>query len=457
MDSLETIAAIATPPGEGGIGMIRLSGPNAPESASILSKTTIRENEPRQATLLSLKRPDDNQPIDQGLVTFFPSPHSYTGEDVVEISGHGSPLLLQALLETLINQPETRLAEPGEFTRRAFENNKLDLAQADAVASLISARSESALRASARQLRGELSDAVNELRETLVFCQSRIEAGLDFGDQETVGKIPYGEIKQRLNETRDQLVQLIDSGKSGTLLEQGVSTAIIGRPNVGKSSLMNRLLKEERAIVTQQPGTTRDVVRDQVVIDGIPFRLHDTAGIRQNPETIEAEGIRRSKETLETADLILFLFDRSKSLEENDRRIYELTNSIPTLIIGNKNDLKTKIRKKEEKNYFGEPDLYISAKTGEGLETLQHEMVTRVRHGDTTVEDPLVTRTRHLEILKKTKKQLERAINGIKQNRDPSLIADDLREASTHAGKITGEITTDDLLDEIFHEFCIGK
>jgi len=295
MESQDTIAAVATPSGEGGIGVIRVSGPATLEAVQPIAAKDVEHLDPRKATLVKLHPKNEDNTLDRGILTYFPSPNSYTGEDVLEISCHGSPLLLRTLLQELLTHDVVRMAKPGEFTRRAFEHDKLDLAQADAVASLISARSEAALRSSARQLEGELSAQMNQLRENLLYCQSRIEAGLDFGDQESVGDIPFDEIEQRLLDTSETLDQLIQSGQRGKLIEQGCNTSIVGRPNVGKSSLMNTLLRNDRAIVTPQPGTTRDVISDQIVIDGIPFKLHDTAGIRPNPETIESEGIERSK------------------------------------------------------------------------------------------------------------------------------------------------------------------
>jgi tRNA modification GTPase len=457
MDDGDTIAAVATPSGEGGIGVIRVSGPSSLEAVSRLS-SPVDNLEPRKASLRELSLPGEDEVIEQALLTYFPAPNSYTGEDVVEISCHGSPVLLRTLLDSLVRGDSARMAEPGEFTRRAFENDKLDLAQADAVASMISARSEAALRASARQLKGELSEAVTELRETLVYCQSRVEAGLDFGDEDSVGDIPYDEIKDRLNQVDSRLSDLIEEGERGTLMEEGCRVVIAGRPNVGKSSLLNKLLREDRAIVTEQPGTTRDVISDQIVIDGIPFELRDTAGIRPDPETIEAEGIRRSKEAVAEADLVVFMVDGIEPLNKADRRIHELVEGETSLLVLNKIDRPAAIDEETIEAEFGRGvDLSISAKTGEGLDTLRRAMTDAVLEGDVNVENPLVTRTRHLDVLRRTRESLERAMNGIERRMDPPLIAEDLREAADHAGEITGTITTDDLLDEIFSSFCIGK
>lgn len=453
-----TIAAIATPPGEGGIGVLRLSGPDAEEALDSLLGTPLEDPEPRRAYLRPLGRPDEKDSLDQGLVTVFPAPRSYTGEDVVEISCHGSPLLLQTLLDGLLDVRGVRLAEPGEFTRRAFENGKLDLAQADAVASLIAARSEAALKASARQLEGELSEAVDSLRETLVWARSRVEATLDFGDQESVGKLPREELDERLEEVQEDLTELIQQGQRGTLLEQGCRTVIVGRPNVGKSSLLNRLLQSDRAIVTEQPGTTRDVVSDRVELEGIPFQLQDTAGIRTDPDRVEAEGIRRSEQALQEADLVLFMVDHSQPLSDEDRAIHGRLDGQTSLLVSNKHDLDERLSPETLREAFDRPvDCRISALTGKGLDELKTAMVRAVTGGEATIGDPLVTQTRHLRALKECLENLRRAREGLTEQRDAVMVAQDLRDAGDELGAITGAITTDELLDRIFSTFCIGK
>lgn len=452
-----TIAAIATPGGEGGVGIIRLSGSDALQYAQSNIQRDVQKLEPRHSTLANFTLSEEDEVLDQGLITYFPEPNSYTGENVLEFSCHGSPLLLQTLLEDLIDNDGIRLAEPGEFTRRAFENEKMDLAQADAVASLISAKSRAALRSSARQLEGELSDVLEELRETLIFCRSRIEAGLDFSDEDSVGEIPFDELHSKLDTLLSKIKNLIEEGQQGKYLEQGCRTAIVGRPNVGKSSLLNRFLETDRAIVTPQPGTTRDVISDQIEIDGIPFKLFDTAGIHEAPDEIEAEGVRRSKNTLEEADLILFLLDGSEPLRETDEVIYEMIKSRSTIVALNKTDLDQKIDDSTLKSKLQEPDCKISAKTGNNLEDLKKIMKRTVIGDDVNLENPLVTQTRHVQALQKSKKSIERSLRGIQSDRDPTLIAQDLAEASEAVGKITGNITTDDVLDKIFSTFCIGK
>ncbi|MFB6346592.1 MAG: tRNA uridine-5-carboxymethylaminomethyl(34) synthesis GTPase MnmE [bacterium] len=454
----DTIAAIATPAGEGGVGMIRVSGPDTLSAGQPNLTEDSFELKPRHSTLCGFKQQNSNDILDRGLVTYYPEPDSYTGEDVLELACHGSPLLLQTLLEDLTSRDSVRLAEPGEFTRRAFENGKLDLAQADAVASLISARSEAALRSSARQLEGELSQVVEDLRDTLIYCRSRIEAGLDFSDEDSVGAIPFDDIEDRLRNVQSRIEDLIAEGQRGQLLEQGCRTALVGRPNVGKSSLMNQLLRSDRAIVTSQPGTTRDVITDQIDINGIPFQLHDTAGIHDEPDEIEAEGVRRSKSTLEDADLILFMLNGHDGLTDADRNIAELIQGFPTITVVNKNDLEQTLSDRHVQDTLElEPDCRISARTGEGLEELKQLMTTRLMGDEVTIENPLVTQTRHVQALEDCLENLNRALKGIDQDLDPTLIAQDLHEASDASARITGQITTDDLLDRIFSTFCIGK
>lgn len=457
-DPEDTIAAVATPPGEGGIGILRLSGPASRSAFEVLLEDPLEDPRPRRAYLRPLARPDDDEPLDRGLVTLFPAPDSYTGEDVVEISCHGSPLLLRTLLDALLDAPDVRLAEPGEFTRRAFENDKLDLAQADAVASLIAARSEAALKASARQLEGELSSVVRDLRETLVWARSRVEAALDFSDQSSVGELPRETIDDRLEDVQARVERLVEEGQRGTLLEQGCRTVIVGRPNVGKSSLLNRLLRSDRAIVTDRPGTTRDVVTDRIELEGIPFQLHDTAGIRTDPDAVEAEGIRRSEQALREADLVLFMVDRSEPLTPEDHTIHERLDGVTSLLVSNKHDLPDALDDDALREAFGRPaDCRISAKTGEGLDGLEEAMVRSVTGGEARIGNPLVTRVRHLRALDDCLEALVRARRGLEEQRDPVLIAEDLKESGAALGRIVGAITTDEILDEIFASFCIGK
>ncbi len=440
------------------MGILRVSGPHARSAVGEILATDPDTLEPRRATLSVVHRRDDPTPLDEAVVTLYPEPNSYTGETVVEISCHGSPVLLNTLLSDLIEVDRVRMARPGEFTRRAFENDKLDLAQADAVAGLIAARSEAALRSSARQLQGELSDTVGDLRETILFCRARIEATLDFSDEDSVGDLPRDDLLDRISSSRSRVDELLEEGREGQRLQQGCQVVLVGRPNVGKSSLLNRLLRTDRAIVTEQPGTTRDVVTDEVVLDGIPFRLHDTAGVRVEPDDIEARGISRSKQELERADLVLFLVDASRPVNDEDRTLADWIGDRKSLLVMNKIDLEPDIDPEALSDLLDrEPDVRISARTGEGLDRLRDRIVEAVRSGEVAREDPLVTRTRHVEILNRCRDQLDRAQEGLERGREPELIAEDLREGADALAEITGEMTPDDVLDQIFSRFCIGK
>ncbi|MFP4687015.1 MAG: tRNA uridine-5-carboxymethylaminomethyl(34) synthesis GTPase MnmE [bacterium] len=454
----KTIAAIATPGGSGGVGIIRISGYNAREAAQKIVMDDLKKLEPRRATLCKFTTAQEKQFLDRGLIIYFPEPNSYTGEDVIELNCHGSPLLLDTLLSDILTANNVRLAEPGEFTRRAFLNHKLDLAQADAVAGIISARSRAALKSEARQLNGELSCLISQLRETLVFCRSRIEATLDFDEHDETGELPKRKLIEKLDNVLDEIQELIRQGQTGQLLADGCHTAIVGKPNVGKSSLFNSLLTRQKAIVTAQPGTTRDILSDQLLIDGIPFLLHDTAGIRTSDNLAEKMGVERSEKAIAESSLVIFLLDQSRPLNEQDDYIYQLINKHDFLVVINKLDLEANFTEKELKKRYGKkPDLRVSAETGEGLRKLKKIMLQKVRKNQLHTESPLVTRKRHLNLLENAAAAIRTAIQGLKTRRDSVLIAEDLRDASEATARITGEITTDDLLDEIFANFCIGK
>ncbi len=454
----ETIAAISTPPGSGGIGIIRLSGPGALKIANKIVDKNIEDISPRKAHLCSFFRPGEEKPLDRGLLLYFPEPHSYTGEDIVELNCHGSPLLLDTLLESLLEETEIRLAEPGEFTRRAFENNRLDLAQAGAVGELISARSEAALKSAARQLEGELSETVNKLRETLIFCCSRLEASLDFSDQDTVDPVPYEQLENKLTGTVNDIEKLIEEGRQGTLISRGVHTPIVGKPNAGKSSLFNRLVQTDRSIVTARPGTTRDILKDQINLRGIPFQLHDTAGLTETEEEIESLGIERTQQAIKKADLVIIVFDGSAPLTAEDSRVVNMVKNSQYIPVLNKSDLPTRVSTDNIKRSLGiEIKHQISARTGSGIKELKETLVKQITGGKTRFENPLVTNQRHLQALKNSLEFIKKTLEGIKKNKDEVLLAEDLRHAADEVGKITGTITTEDLLDEIFENFCIGK
>lgn len=470
----DTICAIATPPGEGGIGVIRVSGLHAldvaaqvilPRSGKLLHqlvshKMTIADV---CAPALTAGRAHGEQlparfVIDEALVVVMKGPHSYTGEDVVEVQCHGGPVVLDQLCRGLL-AAGARLAEPGEFTRRAFLNGRLDLAQAEAVLDTIRAKSARSLTAAQSQRRGELSCEVELIRADLVTALAHIEAALDFGDEDItfVGK---AELLRLLEATRFKLQRLVESGKEGRILREGAVVAILGRPNVGKSSLLNALLRIDRAIVTPIPGTTRDVLEELVSIDGIPVRLVDTAGIRQTDDPVEAEGIRRSRLAWQDADLALILLNGSEALTEQDLSLLSSGEIAGAILVVNKSDLPRQFSRAQLEALC--PDhgsiVEISATMRLGLDELRGTIRRRLMTSELeSREGVLVTNLRHADACSRALSGVEQAQQSVAADRAGELIALDLRIAADALGEITGVITTDDILERIFSEFCIGK
>ncbi len=456
----ETIAAIATAPGEGGIGVIRLSGPQSLAAVQQISPDFPHNPEPRKAYLRTIQINHNSDLTDQAVLTYFKTPASYTGEDVVEISCHGSPLLLQKLLQELLKIPDVRLARPGEFTRQAFTAGKLDLAQAAAVGNLIAARSEAALRASSRQLSGELSKLIEQLREKVVTIRCLLEASLDFNDEDSVQELDLDQLAEQLREVNAKLTGLIDQGELGELITSGCQLAIVGPPNVGKSSLFNLLLKKDRAIVTAQPGTTRDILREDISLQGIPITLHDTAGIHEAAEEIEAHGVERSEAALETADAAIFLLDSRYPPGQNEQQINQLIQQArtPTVVVLNKIDLEDQISDSTVEKKLARPvDCRISVKQRMGIDKLEKQIVQKLWSGEVTLDNPLVTRAEQIELLKSGRAHLKAALTKLDCQDELTLIAEDLRLCTTEISKIIGEISTEDILDRIFSDFCIGK
>ncbi|ULA69019.1 MAG: hypothetical protein LZF62_390009 [Nitrospira sp.] len=469
----DTICAIATPPGEGGIGILRISGPRALEVASCVvrlrSGKSLRALPTHRLTLADLcahsknalaeKRdaPASNF-IDEALVVVMNAPHSFTGEDVVEIQCHGGPVILDQLCRGLLSAG-ARLAAPGEFTQRAFLNGRLDLAQAEAVLDTIRAKTERSLTLAQSQRRGELSRHVEEIRSKLVVALAHIEAALDFAEED-IAFVRQDELMRLLDVTLDKLRQLVRSGRDGRIWREGAVVAILGRPNVGKSSLMNALLRSDRAIVTPVPGTTRDLLEELVSIDGIPVRLLDTAGIRMTDDPVEVEGIRRSRLAWADADLALILLDGSQPLSESDGALLSQPESAHALLVVNKCDLPRQLSGEDlDRSHPGHGNiLEISATMGIGLEELRLAVRSRLMPGSLeSDEGVLVTNLRHANAF-------ERALQGVDQARQSvdagcagELVAMDLRIAADALGEITGIITTDEILERIFAEFCIGK
>lgn len=458
----DTIAAISTPIGEGGIGIVRLSGRDAFRIAGRIfrpARLKTQDSGFKTHTIHygHIVNSESGDVIDEVLVSFMKAPATYTREDVVEISCHGGIVPLRDVLELCLKEG-ARLAEPGEFTKRAFLNGRIDLTQAEAVIDVIRAKTERSLKAAMEQLGGALSSRLNLIREGLINLTVYIEAYIDFPEEDI--DIPSKEwLEAEVVRILDEIDYLLNSFKAGKILREGISTAIIGRPNVGKSSLLNALLMEDRAIVTEIPGTTRDIIEEVLNIDGIPLRIVDTAGIRKAKDLLEEEGIKRSIKAIENADLVLLVIDSSQDLREEDRALLEKVKERQGIIVLNKIDLPQKIEGSSLSKVIGDkPLIRISATEGAGIEELRQAISNLIFRGRVISQDgAIVTRLRHKKALLNAKENLENFRNNLKKNQPPEFLSLDLRDALDHIGEIVGAVTTEDILNRIFSEFCIGK
>ncbi len=442
----DTIAAIATAPGKGGVGIIRISGPQAGQILQgITGKAVPPARQARRAWFIDAQR----APLDDGLVLWFPAPASYTGEDVAELQGHGGPVVLDLLLARCLALG-ARMARPGEFTERAFLNGQLDLAQAEAVADLIEAGSAQAARCAARSLAGEFSRRVEQLFEQLTALRVYVEAALDFPDED-IELLDHGGIGEGLRQTHDTLEALTRSAQQGKLLQEGIHLVIAGLPNAGKSSLLNALTQREAAIVTDIPGTTRDLVREWISLEGLPLHLVDTAGLRESSDPIEQEGIRRAWQAIEQADLVLLVIDDTAGEGVAEAAIRaRLPARLPVLTVHNKIDLSG-----HPAGVCGER-IYVSAKQHDSLHLLRERIKQQVGYEQRSNEGLFMARRRHLDALAHTHQHLKQADTHLHQHR-VELLAEELRLAQEALGEITGRFTSDDLLGRIFSSFCIGK
>ncbi|PKO92454.1 MAG: tRNA uridine-5-carboxymethylaminomethyl(34) synthesis GTPase MnmE [Betaproteobacteria bacterium HGW-Betaproteobacteria-1] len=445
-EATETIAAIATAPGSGGIGIVRVSGPACRRIAEgVLGHCPA----PRYAAYLDF-RDADGSLIDRGIAIYYAAPYSYTGEDVLELQAHGGPALMQLLLKRCLALG-ARQALPGEFTKRAYLNDKLDLAQAEAVIDVINASTEAAARSAVRSLSGEFSAYIQSLLGRMIELRMYVEACLDFPEEE-IDFITQGRVAEKLAVIQQELSAVFQSAKQGNLLREGIQVVLIGQPNVGKSSLMNQLAGEDVAIVTSIAGTTRDVIRSTIQINGVPLHIIDTAGLRETADEVEKHGIARTWRALENADVALLLIDATHGIGQTEKSILErLPAFLPKIWIHNKIDLSAESPKKEVLD--GETHIHLSAKHGQGLSLLRDHLLA-LAGWQPSGEGVFMARTRHLQALAVVEEHLSLAIQRLGQ---AELVAEELRLAQEELSQITGEFTPDDLLGEIFSKFCIGK
>ena len=450
MAHTDTIVAAATPPGRGGIGIVRISGPKTPQLAAVLLGELPVARHATFAPFLGA----DGEALDAGLALFFPAPHSYTGEHVLELHGHGGALVLEALVSR-VSELGARRALPGEFTQRAFLNDKLDLAQAEAIADLIDAGSQAAVRAAMRSMQGEFSAMVRGLTEAVIELRTYIEAAIDFPEEE-IDFLADRELGERFQGLTEHFEAVLESARQGRLLREGMTVVLAGAPNAGKSSLMNRLAGYDAAIVTSVPGTTRDVLRERIHVEGMPLHLLDTAGLRAVGDAVEEEGMRRARREMQRADRVLFVVDAvaDPRARAYDAERAQLPCDVPVTLVFNKCDLARGLPVAD--TLSGPPRVMVSALTGFGLEELRAHLKTCM--GFQSVEAGAISaRARHLEALSRAQRHTQQAAKLLSERRAGELAAEELRIVGQALGEITGDFTSEDLLGRIFAGFCIGK
>ncbi len=449
----DTIAAISTSLGHSGIGIVRLSGKDSiriTDKIFVSPKKKSLKQTPSHRIIYGHIINSNKEIIDEVLVSVMKAPHTYTREDIVEINCHGGPVPLRRILE-LVLKTGARLADPGEFTQRAFLNGRIDLAQAEAVLDVINALTEQSQKAAIEQLRGGLSEKIEAIREELIKLTAFVEAYIDF-PEEDIEPLSLKDMKKLALKIQHSLRELIDSSRYGIILREGLKTAIIGRPNVGKSSLLNALLEQDRAIVTEVPGTTRDVIEDYLNIQGIPIKIMDTAGIREVKNIAEKEGVKRSLRAMKDADLVLIILDGSEDLHDTDRELITKSNQKNTILVINKIDLPQKIRLKESYRQL----VRVSAIKKIGLDELKVKIVETILKGKSLCGTGIVTSTRHVHALEKALASINSFIQGVKKV-SPEFLAVELRDALDAIGEILGITTPEDILNKIFSNFCVGK
>ncbi|MGM0445811.1 MAG: tRNA uridine-5-carboxymethylaminomethyl(34) synthesis GTPase MnmE [Bacillota bacterium] len=457
----DTIAAIATPFGTSGTGKVRMSGPEAIKIGEKIfeasSGTKLTEAKSHTAHHGYVVDPKTDKTIDEVLAILMINPRSFTGENVVEFDCHGGMVPLESVLELLLENG-ARMAEPGEFSRRAFMNGKLDMAQAEAIIDVINSKTEKSLSIAMEQLKGGLSEKVNNIKNKVVTLLAHLEASIDFPEDEIEG-FDSSQLDERLNEIKKPLEELIKTSKQGKLYQEGIKTVITGKPNVGKSSLLNYLLQENRAIVTDIPGTTRDVIEEYINLEGIPLKIIDTAGVRESDDLVEKIGVEKTRTSLEKADLVLMMLDVSQGLTEEDIKVYNLIKKQPTIVVINKTDLDKKVDVEKMQEKFSEhPLLLISVKEEEGLEELKNTILEEIlQEKINTDNEVLVTKVRHRDALIRALDSLQKVQTSLKEGMPYDFLTIDLKDVLFNLSSITGETVTEDIIDQIFSDFCLGK
>lgn len=457
----DTIAAIATPFGTSGTGKVRISGPDAISIGSKIFEASsgidIKEADSHTAHHGYVVNPKSGKTVDEVLAIVMIKPRSFTGENVLEFDCHGGMVPLEAVLELTLEHG-ARMAEPGEFSRRAFMNGKLDMAQAEAIIDVINSKTEKSLNIAMEQLKGGLSEKVNSIKDKVIELLAHLEASIDFPEDEIEG-FDSNQLEERLKEIKEPIKKLIKTAKQGKLYQEGIKTVIVGKPNVGKSSLLNYLLQENRAIVTDVPGTTRDVIEEYINLDGIPLKVIDTAGVRESEDVVEKIGVEKTRESLKKADLVLMMLDVSQGLTEEDIKVYNLIKGQPTIVVVNKTDLDENINLDELEEQFKEhPLLWTSVKEEKGMEELKNTILEEIFHEQINVDsDVMVTKVRHRDALNRAFESLEKVEQSLEEGMPYDFLTIDLKDVLFYLGSITGETVTDDIIDQIFSDFCLGK
>lgn len=455
----DTITAISTPIGEGAIAIVRLSGPDAISITNeLFTGKNLHDVPSHTINYGKIIDPETNDIADEVMVSVMRAPKTFTREDIIEINCHGGMVAVNRVLDIILSKG-ARLAEPGEFTKRAFLNGRIDLSQAEAVMDLIRAKTDKAMSVAVKQMDGRLSKLITELRQELLETVAHVEVNIDYPEYDDVEEMSHDMMRTKTREVHQRIVELLEVAKQGKILREGIATAIIGRPNVGKSSLMNTLVQENKAIVTDIPGTTRDIIEEYVNVRGVPLRLVDTAGIRETEDLVEKIGVERSRQVLKESDLILFVLNYNEELTEEDKKLFETIKGLDYIVIVNKTDLEQKINLEEINELAaGRPVITTSLVEEEGVDELEKAIAATFFEGEIDTGDlTYVSNIRHIQLLKKAKQALEDAMNGIELGMPLDIVQIDVTRTWEFLGEIIGDTASDSLIDQLFSQFCLGK